>query len=329
MGDPALPPADAVERFRADLHDILGEPRPPLGLAVSGGPDSLALLLLASAAYPGRVRAATVDHKLRPDSAAEAAFVGEVCAQLDVAHSVLAPQWEQPPSSNIQAVARGARYSALSEWAAAEAGGVFLTAHHLDDQAETLLLRLARGAGLGGLSGIRPGPFYQGKGASGRIARPLLGWRRSELAGIVAAAGLKAIDDPSNSAERYDRTHARRLLAEVPWLEPERLAASADHLGQAEDALAWMSERIWDERGHRGEDGIVSVDPRDVPAELRRRLLLRALGHFTDQSAIPGPKLSRLLGELQRGKSGTIAGVLVRSGPRWTFSPAPPRRATR
>src|SRR3546814_18792599 len=112
------------------------------------------------------------------------------------------------------------------ESAGTEAGvTIRMTAHHADDQAETLLMRLARGSGLSGLSGVRA--RRSGKGVT--IMRPLLGYRKTELAEIVRAAGLIAADDPSNRSQAYDRTPARALLAAAPWLDPLRITASAAH----------------------------------------------------------------------------------------------------
>ena len=217
------PDAALVERFAAHL-DALVEPGAPLGVAVSGGPDSLALLMLAAAARAGRVSAATVDHRLRPGSNAEAEVVAAVCARLAVPHDTLRLDWPEPPDSNIQARARDARYAALAGWAADRGLAAVATAHHADDQAETLLMRLARGSGVGGLAGVQPRrPLGHGR----LLVRPLLGWRRSDLAGIAAAAGLVPVDDPANRDARFDRTRARDLLAATDWLHASRLGAAA------------------------------------------------------------------------------------------------------
>ena len=308
MADPA-----SVERFRADLGALTGGAPGRLGIAVSGGPDSLALLLLANAAFPGRIAAATVDHKLRAESAAEAAFVGEVCAGLGVPHFVLAA--DQRIARNVQAEARALRYRLLGGWAEAEGVRWLLTAHHSDDQAETLLMRLARGAGLGGLSAVRA--------VNGAVLRPLLGWRRDELAGIVRAAGLDPVADPSNDDARYDRVRLRRHLAEAPWLDAPQLARSAAALAEAEAALDWTTARLIEERVTREGDA-TRFDPAGVPAELRRRILLDLLG-----AAEPprGDALQRLIATLEAGGTATLAGIKCEGGPVWRLTPAPPRRA--
>src|SRR4051812_14287712 len=132
--------AEQVARFRADLERLTGGAPVRLGIAVSGGPDSLALLLLASAAYPGRIEAATVDHGLRPEGAAEAAFVGRLCVRLGLPHAILRAQMTE--TANVQAAARTRRYALLTQWLAATGAAFLATAHHLDDQAETLVMRL-------------------------------------------------------------------------------------------------------------------------------------------------------------------------------------------
>ena len=265
--------AEAVQRFRADLEALTGGAPPLLGVAVSGGPDSLALLLLAAAAYPGQVRAATVDHGLRPEGAAEAAAVAEICAGLGVPHAILTPDLASGGAS-LQARAREARYAALGVWLSASGGRWLATAHHADDQAETILMRLARGAGLSGLSGVRAVQDRDGM----TLVRPLLSWRREELAGLVAAAELVAADDPSNRAERFDRTRFRRMLGDTPILSAPRLAAAAAHLADAEEALAWTAEREWQVRAKSGAAGTVTLDLSGLPSELRRRLAARAIG---------------------------------------------------
>lgn len=313
-----------VERFRADLAALTGDGEPALGLAVSGGPDSLALLLLAAASFPGNVEAATVDHGLRAEGRSEAEAVAAACAGIGVPHTVLEPGWAAAPAANVQAEAREARYAALSKWAGDRGLHFVATAHHADDQAETLLMRLARGAGLGGLAGIRA---VRGMANGPAIVRPLLGWRKAELVEVVREAGLEPADDASNRDERYDRTRARALLASAAWLDPARLASAAANLAEAEQALGWSAARLWEERAREGRDGGVTIDPTGLPRELRRRLLLEALRRLGAASDLPGPKLMRLLGELEAGRAATLSGVIARPGPEgWMLAPAPPRR---
>lgn len=297
-------------RFRADLEALTGGAPERLALAVSGGPDSLALLLLAAAAYPGRIEAATVDHGLRPEGKAEAEFVGRICGELGVPHAIFAA--EMAETANLQAAARSKRYALLAGWASAIGAAFLVTAHHLDDQAETLVMRLARGAGLAGLSGIRA--------VNPPLLRPLLGWRRAELAAIVEAAGIRAVADPSNEDERFDRARVRKRLAEADWLDPAALARSAAALAEAEDALDWAAERLWRERA----DGAI-LDPIGLPAELRRRLVLRMIAAL-DGPAPRGAELARLLATLEAGGTATLSGLKCTGGPLWRFAPAPPRR---
>jgi tRNA(Ile)-lysidine synthase len=306
-----------IARFRADLEALTGGPPGRLGLAVSGGPDSLALLLLANAAYPGQVHAATVDHGLRPESAAEAVFVAGICGPLGIPHATLRAAMRE--TSNVQAAARARRYALLASWVA-ETGAAFLaTGHHLDDQAETLVMRLSRGSGLAGLSGIRA----VGDG----IVRPLLGWRREELAAIVREAGVEAVADPSNADERFDRARVRRRLAETAWLEAAPLARSAGALAEAEAAMEWMAERLRRERVEAVPDGF-TLDPDGLPIELRRRLVLAILAAM-ERPAPRGEDMTRLLVALAAGETATLAEVKCTGGTIWRFVPAPPRRAGR
>jgi tRNA(Ile)-lysidine synthase len=317
------PASELVDRFRSDLLALTGDAPDRIGVAVSGGPDSLALLLLAATAFPGRIAAATVDHGLRAEAASEAGFVAGICHSLRLPHSILRPDWAQPPTANIQAEARAARYAALCAWAKAEDLSWIATGHHLDDQAETVLMRLARGAGVGGLSGIGATMSVDDRV---KAVRPLLRWRRCELAEVAAAAGLGPVDDPSNDDLRFDRTRARRLLAEAPWIAPERIAASANHLHDAEQALAWSALRLQRERIGIDEDGQVTLNAVDLPIELQRRLLVTALRQFDLCSPIPGPKLLRFLDALRAGRPATLAGIRGRPGPVWRLERAPPRR---
>ncbi len=296
-------------------------PTEPLAIAVSGGPDSLALLWLAAVAYPGRITALTVDHGLRAASAAEAAGVAKLCAAAAIPYVTL--PWLGPkPATNIQAAARTARYELMAEWCAAHDVPLLLTAHHADDAAETLLMRMARGSGSAGLAGIR---LCRNLSATVTLVRPLLAIRRSALAAIVARSGWTAIDDLANRDPRYGRSHARALLAGTPWLDPARLAAAAAHLADAEAALAWTADRAWAGNVATTAAGI-GIDPAGLPVEIVRRLVARAIAAINPDSSPGGPEIARLTARLVAGDSATLASVKARGGPLWRFSPAPPRR---
>jgi tRNA(Ile)-lysidine synthase len=280
------------------------------------------LLLLAAAAFPGEVHAATVDHGLRNGSAAEALLAARICEALGVPHSTL--QVTVAAGASIQALAREARYQALAEWMGAQRVPVLLTGHHLDDQAETLLMRLMRGSAVAGLAGIRARwPLGQG---GGEILRPLLGWRRAELAEIAAASGLAFAADPSNQDEAFDRVRLRRLLREAPWLDPVPLARSAAALAEAEEALQAISQAFFGTAVVESE-GALLFRPAGLPAELRRRLLLACLRRFAPQARPRGEQLTELLFALETGSAMTLAGVkFAATSEGWRVSPAPPRR---
>lgn len=320
-----MPAAEALARFTADLN-ALAAPGARLGLAVSGGPDSLALLLLAAAARPGLVRAATVDHALRAGSRAEAEAVAALCKWLDVPHDILTIDWPTPPASALQERTRTARYAALGHWALAHRLGTVATGHHADDQAETMMMRLVRGAGVRGLAGMRPVAAMPGV-ANMSLIRPLLGWRRAELADVVAEAGITSADDPSNHDERHERVRVRGLLAGAPWLDPAALARSARHLAAADEAIDYAVDREWS--AIRVESGTWHYSPDGLPSELRRRITARiiaALASEGDGTILRGRELDHLLGELEVGRSVTLRGVAASGGSEWRFTRATPRR---
>src|SRR5690606_37308469 len=239
------PPEDLIERFAGALARLWPEGREPaarLGLAVSGGSDSLAMMLLAEAAMPRRFEVATVDHGLRPESGVGCAMVRELCAARRIPCAVLRVLVH---GGNLQAEARGARYAALGQWAADRGLSAVATAHHADDQAETLLMRLNRGSGVAGLAGIRERGVVPGTALP--LLRPLLGFRRAELATVVGDARLRAVEDPSNASERFDRVRVRKALAANEWLGVSALARSASHLADADEALEWAAQREWNE----------------------------------------------------------------------------------
>jgi tRNA(Ile)-lysidine synthase len=201
------------------------EPRPLLAVAVSGGADSMALVLLAhdwARARKGRIVALTVDHGLRPAARAEARQVARWMKARGIAHRVLT--WRgAKPKTGIQAAAREARYKLLIDWCRAEGALHLLLAHTRDDQAETVLLRLAAGSGPHGLAAM---PLVH-ETAAARIVRPLLEVPRAQLKASLRARDQGWIEDPSNRDERYARVRVRRLLEE-----------SGDGGGRAHAAIA-------------------------------------------------------------------------------------------
>ena len=230
---------EAVELF-SGLSD---EAR--LLVAVSGGPDSAALLCLLAewAREPGRpaLHAATVDHGLRAASAAEAEEVAALCIQLGVPHRTLL--WAgAKPATGVQERARTARYVLLAGEAQRLGGAVLVTAHTQDDQAETLLMRMARGSGPAGLAAmrerVRKGPII--------LARPLLSVPKARLIATVQARGLPFITDPSNGDLRFERVRWRALMPSLAeeGLGAERLALLARRIARLDQAAAQRARTL-------------------------------------------------------------------------------------
>jgi len=249
-------------------------------------------------------------------------LAGALAARLE--HAILTVRWPEAPQTAIQERARAQRYRLLGYWAEERGLDAIATGHHADDQAETLIMRLNRGAGVSGLAGVRA----SGQGTGGRVIRPLLGWRRAELAAIVAAAGIEPVADPSNVDDRYDRARLRKALAGVDWLDPQGIAASAAALADSEEALDWMVARLEGERITQ-QGGNLLLDPRDVPFEIVRRLVALCLRRIDPDIEIRGSALVRMVKMLESGHAATIGGVsaapLAKGG--WRFRQAPPRRS--
>ena len=313
------PDPATLARFTADLDPLVPDGT-RLGIAVSGGPDSLALLLLAAAARPGIVEAATVDHGLRREARQEAEFVAAICKSLAVPHHILHARVS--PGASLQAQARTARYRVLGAWAIEGDLGAIASGHHADDQAETLLMRLARGAGLSGLAATRRRRVLE---PGVNLVRPLLDWRRADLRAIVEQASLTPVDDPTNRDPRHDRTRFRGLLADADWADPERLASSARWLADADEAIEWAMEGLVGSRLTQDDEG-ASVDPTDLPRELQRRLLLAAFDRL-EAPRPRGPDLDRALIALAAGKKVTLSGLKLVGGERWSLAKEGKRRA--
>ncbi len=293
------------------------EAAPRLGVAVSGGADSMALTLLAARwarERGGEVLALTVDHRLRPDSSSEALRVAEWLAQAGISHQTLV--WEgEKPATGLQAAARDARYRLLGEACAAQGILHLLLAHHRDDQAETLLLRLGRGSGLEGLASMapeRPTPW-------GRVLRPLLSTPRAALEATLRRQGQAWISDPSNRNTSFGRVRLRNLAAKLAaeGLTAERLAATAGRLARAQEAIEAMVAEAAARHVALDVAGYAIVRPAglaSLPDEVGLRLLSRLLLAVGGEAYTPRlERLERLLGAVMAGlrAARTLAGCRI------------------
>ena len=287
------------------------EARPHVAIAVSGGADSLALCLLADGwARPrgGRVSALTVDHGLRPGSAAEALAAGRWLQARGLEHHIL--RWRGPkPASGVQAAARAARYRLLGSWCR-EAGVLHLAlAHHMGDQAETFLMRLGQGSGLDGLaamSAIVELPWA-------RLIRPLLGVAKVRLQATLRALGQDWIEDPSNRDPAFTRTGARATLdgLTAAGLTAERLVETAGRMARARIALEDAAAALAATCCSLYPEGYARIDGPGLaaaPAEVSLRVLGRLLASVGGTAHGPGrEKLERLHARLV-GDGGLEAG---------------------
>jgi tRNA(Ile)-lysidine synthase len=280
-----VPAADRPERVGDVPLDAVFAPFAGLArvaLAVSGGADSLALLILAArwrVATPGapELLVFCVDHGLRPESAEELRFVEAVARRHGLAFRGL--QWEGPvPPSGIEAAARSARYRLMVEAARLEGVRHIATAHHRDDQAETFLMRLARGSGVYGLAAMAAETDRGGV----RLLRPLLGIPHDALVAIVRKAGLEPVADPHNDDPAFDRVRFRRLLPTLAreGLDPATLADTAMRLGRAAAALDHYVVRLFERAAEADVYGGARLEAEawaDEPEEVRLRALARML----------------------------------------------------
>jgi tRNA(Ile)-lysidine synthase len=311
-------------------------------LAVSGGPDSTALLVLA-ARWAKRLNggpklvAVTIDHGLRAEAAGEAAAVKRLARRLGVAHRTL--RWRGgKPKTGLQEAARAARYRLLAQ-AAASAGYVhILTAHTLDDQAETVLFRLARGSGLMGLAAMaQVSPLPIGADEMGFLLRPLLHVPKLRLVATLRAAGISYSEDPSNLDPRFTRARLRALM---PHLAREGLSAPglsrfAARMRRADATIefavaaarAALAPEPWPERGPVRFD---TARFASLPAEVALRLLGRAIARTGSEGPVELAKLEALYAAMRQTASmlrRTLAGALITVHGDWiVIERAPARR---
>lgn len=292
---------------------------PSAALAVSGGPDSMALMHLASRwlALKGRpestIAVLTVDHGLRPESAAEAEFVAAQAKRLGFAHATL--RWEgAKPKTGIQAAARAARYSLMSAYCSLHGIACTVTAHTEDDQAETFLMRLRRGSGLDGLAAMAAVSEQAGL----PIVRPLLGFSKGRLLAYLRNLTIPYVSDPSNDNPSFERVrvrHAMKALAAAGISRPV-LARTASRLGRSREALALAAHEFL-ERNFRVTDLGQGALPSDaflaLPGEIALRVLARVLALIGGKEDPPRmAKVERLLDELRAGRrEASLGGCLV------------------
>jgi tRNA(Ile)-lysidine synthase len=313
--DRAMTPATRVPHFGSALTRLCDGVLPlGIGVAVSGGGDSVAVLL-AAVDWARRRKAAvfvvTVNHGLRPAAADEAAFVADLCSELGVAHQIL--DWtERPASGNLQMAARDARIRLIGAWARELELRHVVLGHTLDDQAETVLMRLARGSGVDGLAAMSARRVHNDI----VWLRPFLDVRRADLRHFLDARGQGWIDDPSNDDTRFDRVKMRQaleLLAPM-GVDADQLARTAEHMADARDALNIAAQKLARSIG-AVDHGDVVIDQSglaEAPFDLRARLMAHAMGWVASNAYKPRFRsLDTVMKNLADGRTQTLHGCLL------------------
>ena len=303
----------------ADLADVIASqllPRMPakIGAAVSGGGDSMALLvLLASFAkeHDIEVYAISVDHGLREEAANELKLVAELCEKLDVAHHIeFWSEWDGV--GNLQSRARSARYQLIADWAASNGISVIALGHTANDQAETLLMRLARGAGVDGLAAMAPHRLWQGI----TWLRPLLTADRETLRNFLRQKDLIWAEDPSNENRDFERIRIRDALEVlVPLgITIQSLSDVAGNMADARAALDWHTF-LAAKSACKIAYGIVEIDLktyRTLPVEIARRLLVKSIMWINGAEYAPRRgAVKRAQSSIKKGVSSTLSGCQV------------------
>ena len=300
----------------AEISTVLGAvPKGSLGVAVSGGSDSVALLRLLcnwGLKHGRKIYAATVNHNLRAEAQAEAEFVANLCEDIDIPHFLLSwDDWDG--QGNLQNAARNARKDLLAAWAQELDLTAVALGHTENDQAETFLLRLARGSGVDGLSCMQ-----KIAGENPAWVRPLLNISRDRLRSYLSDLGQGWIEDPSNNDTRFDRVKMRNampVLAEL-GLTSERLAATAFGLQPARAALEQVTQEAAHECCEPTKFGTVTIDLNRLqtyPIDIQYRVLSHSMGWVTGTTYRPRfSALKSTYDRLKQGKSQTLAGNYIK-----------------
>ena len=305
---PALP-GEFIEAFQRLV------PEGPIGVAVSGGSDSMALLAMARAQHPNEIHAATVNHGLRAEAQREAAEVAAFCASHAIPHTTLTAEGLATDQGNLQANARDARFDLLANWAQTRNLHAVLLGHTMDDQAETVLMRLARGSGAEGLAGMEERRDWQGI----VFLRPLLGLRRVALRDWLRAAGIGWVDDPSNDDRSFNRVKARQALETLTPLgiTVDGLAETAIRLRRQVEVLRADADRLHDNMFEPSPHGEARLDRellRSALTDTGLRVLADTLmrigaGSYRPRFRALEPLYHRLIGT--KPVRTTLAGCLI------------------
>lgn len=295
-----------------------------MGVAVSGGGDSMAMLHLLhefSKIHHIELHAVTVDHQLRPEAAEEARRVARHCAEIGVPHNTLV--WEDwDGHGNLQQAAREARYAKISKWALYKDIDTVALGHTADDQAETVLMRLSRRSGVDGLTGMKERALRHGV----TWVRPLLRTRREVLRAYLVKERIDWHDDPSNEDTSFDRIKARKALKLLAPLgiDAQVLNDVAEQMAEARKALEWNSFIAAKEIA-KIQSGAIFFDERGMrvlPDEIQRRLLSNAVQWVSGSKH--GPRrdaLLNIMASLKDGQGGTAEGCRIchLAGAIWVF----------
>lgn len=283
-----------------------------IALAVSGGADSLALMVLAQRwasglSSPPRLIVYSVDHGLRAEAAEEVAMV--VAAAEARGFEARGLRWTGiKPGSGMQEAARMARYRLIGDAMAVDGARVLLTAHHLQDQAETVLMRMAHGSGIEGLKGMTAMSVVEGVS----VFRPLLGCDPEQLRTVALAAGLTPVEDPSNQDQHYERVRWRQAMPQLAALGLDAAALSlfAERMGEADAAIAQMADACFDEIVRLDGFGAARIEIgafEGLSPAIATRLLGRVL------NIVGGRQKPRALGQVERLRQGLVGGTLTKT----------------
>ena len=291
-----------------------------MALAVSGGSDSMALMRLAAGwakqNHPSlRLSVLTVDHGLRAEAAQEAGKVALWAQPLGLSHQTLAWTAGPKPSRGVQAKAREARYRLMTEWCRANGAAMLLTAHTLDDQAETVLMRLVRTLSPESLAGVAASGAWEGF----PLCRPLLKARRAALRDYLSGLGQDWIEDPSNEDRRFERVRVRQSLATLGdhGITQERLATLAEAGARTALLLDQTSRRwlsMWLREDEIGLCHVPAAPFAGLPSPLQEKILARIIRHYGGGRFRPEPEeLRRLVRWMAEGGSPrcTLGGALI------------------